>query len=92
MDASPSSARFETEGILHHARSDVGGQPPCLCCKDLPGEGHIFMYGVDLAGTAPGARGPRPEHPEEWLNRMLYPLRANDGARVRITVEVEHDG
>lgn len=84
---SGSATRFETEGVLRHHRT----AKPCRCCRGIPGDGHIYAFGVDLGRVTAGASGPRPEHPSEWLSHILYPLRGHDGARVRIIVEVEHD-
>lgn len=80
---------FEVAGVLRHHRSKTATN--CRCCRGIPGEGHIFAFGVELEQLTAGADGPRPESPTEWLNQVLYPLRGHDGARVRITVEVERD-
>ena len=75
------------EGVFTIMRSESSHD--CSCCEGH----HVFAYGVDLPGepASPGARGPRMARPQDWLDAVLYQHREHiDGAKVRITVTVEH--
>lgn len=50
--------------------------------------GHVYAYGINLPGTAPGSTGPAPSQPHDWLGQILHEHRFSPGRRVRITVEL----
>lgn len=85
METQAITHSFEVEGRLTNMRRE--GDRPCLCCGD---GGHVYSYYVELPGfTEPTTLGDRPLTGTTWLHDVLYPLRKLDGAKVKITVEVE---
>ncbi|WP_098020884.1 hypothetical protein [Orrella dioscoreae] len=77
--------QFSIEGVVHFKRSDPAEQV-CVCCPQ--GGGHIFSRGVHWDAWETGY----PEHFGNGANvlvmRHATDLNANEGKRVRLTVEV----
>ncbi len=77
--------RHSIEGVIRFMRSDPAEQV-CVCCP--PGGGHIFNRRVEWDAWDTG----HPEHfglgPDVLLMRRATGLNANEGKRVRVTIEV----
>lgn len=73
------------EGVIRFMRSDAAEQV-CVCCP--PGGGHIFRRYVDWEAWNTG----HPEHfgrgPDVLLMRHATDINANEGARVRVSLEI----
>lgn len=87
-DARGATERHTIEGTISFMRSDAESQV-CVCCP--PKTGHIFSRGVDWDAWETGA----PEHfgrgPDVLVRRYATGINANEGKRVRVTVEVLPD-
>lgn len=79
--------KFEIDGTLSVNQSELDPDPQrqCLCCRP---RGHVYGFGIDLPFEVTGASGP---HPSDWLSRVLYPHRFEDGRKVRLTLELIDD-
>ncbi len=81
------AAVFTIDGAIASMATQPGqarhGQ--CKCCRP---RGHVFWYGIRLPFQVPGTNGPGPAQPHDWLYRLLYPYRFDDGRKVRLTLEI----
>lgn len=82
----PTAATYSAVGILHTMQTRPGERNygECLCCN---GRGHVFAYGLDFPDPAPH-RNSGLQNDADWIHDRLYAHRFQDGAKVKITVEV----
>ena len=82
MPAETGATKASVEGIVRWMRSTGEGADRCPCCEGP----HVFCRYLDL-DHPPGTPEPAGKRLDDWVHRFAE-SRPQEGARVRITVEV----
>ena len=89
METSEAKQVYQIEGVVHFNREADPSKQVCICCP--AGGGHIFGRGVNWDQWETGLPLHFGNGPNELVHSKICGKNANEGRRVRVTVEVLDD-